>query len=278
MKLFFRDRVQVFYSLLSVLIIIGLYGLFLGKNISSSMGDYEGTRFLIDSWIIGGLLVVTPMTTSLGSLAIMVEDKHNKIIKDFASSPLTSRTLMLSYFLSSVFIALIMSTITLLLGEIYIVLNGGNFLGFKDIIFAFGLMLLTVLTSSSMMLFFINFFSSMNAFAAMSTIVGTLAGFLTGIYVPIGVLPQTIQTLIKIFPLSHSAVLFRNIFMEKPIEITFKLAPKEYIYNFKFEMGLIYNFRERNMSFSQHIIILVVTACIFFALSVKSYNFRRTEK
>jgi hypothetical protein len=103
------------------------------------MGDYEGTRFLIDSWIIAGLLVVTTMTTSLGALGIMVEDKHNKIIKDFASSPLTSRTMMFSYFSSSLLIALIMAVITFILGEIYIVMNGGNILGFRDLILAFSL-------------------------------------------------------------------------------------------------------------------------------------------
>ncbi|HOK63486.1 MAG TPA: ABC transporter permease [Soehngenia sp.] len=277
-KLFFRDRVQVFYSLLSTFIIIGLYALFLGENISSSIGDYEGTRFLIDSWIIAGLLVVTTMTTSLGALGIMVEDKHNKIIKDFASSPLTSRTMMFSYFSSSLLIALIMAVITFILGEIYIVMNGGNILGFRDLILAFSLIFLTALTSSSMMLFFINFFSSMNAFAAMSTVTGTLAGFLTGIYVPIGILPQSIQTLIKLFPLSHAALLFRNIFMAKPIEITFRLAEQKYLDDFKFEMGLIYGIGEKNMSFIQHIFFLIITAAFFLFLSIKLYDFRRTEK
>ena len=47
--LFFRDKTSVFFSLLAVFIIIGLYALFLGDVWISSFSDMQGVRFLMDS-------------------------------------------------------------------------------------------------------------------------------------------------------------------------------------------------------------------------------------
>ena len=51
-KIFFRDKANVFFSLLAVLIIIGLYVFFLGKNLTSSLGDSVGAQYVMDSWIM----------------------------------------------------------------------------------------------------------------------------------------------------------------------------------------------------------------------------------
>ena len=69
--IFFRDRGSVFFSLLGVLIIIGLYVLFLGDIMVKDLGDLPGARFLMDSWIMSGLLAVTPVTTSLGQMFLL---------------------------------------------------------------------------------------------------------------------------------------------------------------------------------------------------------------
>ena len=49
LKLFFRDKSSVFFSLLSVLIVLGLYVLFLGDQLVSSMKDVTGANRLMDS-------------------------------------------------------------------------------------------------------------------------------------------------------------------------------------------------------------------------------------
>ena len=42
LRLFFRDKMSVFFSLLSVFIIIGLYVLFLGDMMTGNMGGLGG--------------------------------------------------------------------------------------------------------------------------------------------------------------------------------------------------------------------------------------------
>jgi len=58
LKVYFRDKISVFFSFLSVIIIISLYALFLGnvqvESIKSQVGGINGIRYLVDSWIMAG--------------------------------------------------------------------------------------------------------------------------------------------------------------------------------------------------------------------------------
>ena len=70
LKLFFRDRASVFFSLLSVIIIIGLYALFLGniqvQELEDRVGrDVPGAAWLVNTWILAGILAVSTVTVSL---------------------------------------------------------------------------------------------------------------------------------------------------------------------------------------------------------------------
>lgn len=88
LKLFFRDKSSVFFSLLAVFVIIGLYVLFLGNMITSGLQWLgEGARFIMDSWIMAGLLAVTSLTTTMGAFGVMIEDRTKKVMKDFTASP-----------------------------------------------------------------------------------------------------------------------------------------------------------------------------------------------
>ena len=86
--LFFRDRAAVFFSLLGVLVIIGLYLLFLGDAMKSDFRRFEGAGPLVDNWIMAGVIAVTPITTAMGALGNMIDDQRHKISKDFLSSPI----------------------------------------------------------------------------------------------------------------------------------------------------------------------------------------------
>jgi multidrug/hemolysin transport system permease protein len=110
-----------------VFIIIGLYILFLGDMIVQGMGDMPGARFLMDSWIMSGLLAVTPITTSLGAMGTIIVDKKYGLYKDFAVSPLKRSTITGGYVISAFFISLILTLITFVLAELYIVYMEGEF-------------------------------------------------------------------------------------------------------------------------------------------------------
>ena len=238
--LFFRQKSNVFFSLLGVLIIIGLYVLFLGDLMVTSMEEMKGARFLMDSWIMAGVLSITPVTTSLGAMATIVEDKKNHIHKDFISSPLKRSTLASGYILSGFFISLILTLITFVFAEFYIVAYGGKLLSIEATIKVIVLIIFTTAASSLMMYYIVSWFKSIHAFTTASTIVGTLIGFLTGIYIPIGNLPDFVQMIVKLFPPSHAGVLFRTIMMEQAEKVTFAGASPEILEEFRINLGITF--------------------------------------
>ena len=268
LKLFFRDKSAVFFSLLAVFIIIGLYVLFLGDAIAADMTEIKEARYLMDSWIMGGLLAVTSVTTTMGAFGTMVEDQANGRAKDFYASPLKRYQIAGGYVISSFMVGFIMCVITFVLAEIYIVVNGGELLPLLSLFKIIGLVFLSVLASSAMIFFLVSFFSSVNAFATASTVIGTLIGFLTGIYIPIGNLPDTVQIIVKLFPITHAGVLFRQVFMEEPLHISFDGAPSTAIDGFKEELGVVLTFGDYTAQASTHIIVLIGVTLLFFALAV----------
>ncbi|MGL4972906.1 MAG: ABC transporter permease [Culicoidibacterales bacterium] len=278
LKIFFRDRSAIFFSLLAVFIIIGMYALFLGDVWTKSLADsgLKATRNLMDSWIMAGLLSVTSVTTTMGAFGIMIEDRAKKITKDFIVSPLSNKKLFVGYITSAIVIGLIMSLVTLLLVEIYLLANGGELMTLVTLLKVLGLIVVTTITNAAMVLFFVSFFQSNNAFSTASTIVGTIIGFLAGIYLPIGNLPDAVQFVVKLFPVSHAAALFRQVIMEQPIAVSFAGAPVSAVTEFKAFMGVELLFNDTVVSPWLSLMILAGTGVIFSGLAI--WNLARKAK
>ncbi len=266
--IFFREKSNVFFSLLGVIVIIGLYVLFLGDLLVKGMAGMKGVRFLMDSWIMAGLLAVTPVTASLGAMATMIEDKRYNIYKDFTASPLKRSTLAGSYIISGFLISLILTFITFVLAEVYIVIYGGELLTIAAALKVILLIIFTTAASSIMMFYIVSWFKSINAYTTASTLVGTLIGFITGIYIPIGSLPKSIQTIIKIFPPSHAGVLFRRVMMEQPEKVTFAGAPTAALEEFRLNLGVSFKVGDAIISSYASILYILIFMIVFFVLSV----------
>ena len=277
LKLFFRDRSAVFFSLLAIFIIIGLYAVFLGDVwLTDSMKDIEHADVLMNSWLVSGLLAVASITTTMGAFGVMIDDKVKKINKDFNSSPIKRSSITGGYIGSSFLIGVIMSLVTLAAAQIYIKCVGGDwfspFVFFKLVL----LVLFTSMTNTSIVCFIVSFFKSHSAFSTASTIIGTLIGFLTGIYLPIGALPTSVQMVIKIFPVSHAASLFRQVLMESPMKTTFDGMPVNYLNEFKEYMGVTFHFGSHEITPVISILILSGTAIVFYGLSL--FNMSRKSR
>ncbi|MGE5390326.1 MAG: ABC transporter permease [Deltaproteobacteria bacterium] len=268
LKLYFRNKSAVLFSLMAVFIIIGLYALFLGDVwLDGSLG-IKHAGFLMDTWLIGGIMAVTSTTATMGAFGIMVEDKAKKIYKDFYSSPVTRASLTGGYLAAAFIIGVFMSVVALVIGQIYIIMQGGELLGMEASIKVSGLVLLNTITNTAMVGFVVSFFNNQNSFSTASTILGTLIGFLTGIYLPIGNLPEAAQYIVKLFPPSYGAALFRQIMMEKPIDMAFAGIPIDKLDSFEEYMGVFYRFGEHTITTLESFAILTGTALVFYLLSV----------
>ncbi len=266
-KLYLRDKAAVAFSLLAVIIVIALYVLFLGDVYTSDLESFDGAKEMMDSWVMAGVLAITSMTTTLGILGNLVNDKAQKIVKDFYVAPLKKWKIAGGYLLGSYLIGVIISLLALVLAEVYIVAGGGNMLSASALGKVVLMILLTTFMNTSIMLFVVSLLKSSSAFTTASTIIGTLIGFLTGIYLPIGMLPSAVQWIIKIFPVSHAALVFKNIMMEAVMGSAFDGAPVEIVTDIKTHLGIVYSVGETQLSQGISIVYMLMIGIIFFGAS-----------
>ena len=272
-KLFFRDKTSVFFSLLSVIIIIGLYALFLGnlqvQEIADETGmDSTAAAWLVNSWILAGVLAVSTVTVSLGAYGTMVEDVSRGRVKDFFVAPLKRGQLVAGYMVSSTVISAIMNLIAFAISEAYIVASGGELLPPLELLEVLGILLLSIFAFSSFVCFITSLIKSVNAFAALSTIVGTLIGFLTGIYVPVGVLPEAIVTFMKFLPFTYTAVWLREIFTAAPMAQIFTGPAAQAGTQYAASQGIFIYFGDTRVEPWMMALIIAASGVLFFLLSL----------
>ena len=276
LKVYFRDKASVFFSLLAVIIIFSLYLLFLGDAWASGLPNVPGVKPMMDSWIMSGLLAITSMTTVMGAFGTMVDDKVHKISKDFSASPAGRGKIVAGYEAASFLVGSLMSLVAFALAELYIVSRGGAALAIGPAAEVVGLILLSALCNTALISFLISFFKSQNAFGTASSILGTLVGFLTGIYLPIGMLPAGVQTVIKVFPVSHAALLIRQVMRAGPMEKVFAGAPAAMAQGFEEEMGVVFRFGGEALPAYVSLLILAGTAVVFYGLA--TFRFSRKAR
>ncbi|MDM8194725.1 ABC transporter permease [Massilimicrobiota timonensis] len=275
LKIYLRDKTAVFFSLLSSFIIIGLYILFLGETYSSSFEQIGNIHQLMDQWVMAGLLATTSVSTSVATLSVMVDDQYQKRQKDFYCTPIKKTALAGGYFMASLIISFFLSLITLFFAQIYILINKGSWFSFSVYMQIIVILLLTVLMNSSMMFFISSFFKSNHAFSTATSIIGTLIGFLTGIYIPIGTLPEIIQWVIKIFPTSHGAVLLRQTMMNSTMNQSFQQLPQTAVVEFQNILGITYQFENITLTPMCHYFYLIIFTIIFFIGAVYIHSRQR---
>ena len=277
--LFFRDRANVFFSLLAVFIIIGLYVLFLGNSMELDLRDKLGfdsdkISVVMASVTLAGMVAVTSVTSCLGALSVSVADKQSAA-KDFMTSPVSRRQITMSYALGSGAIGLIMTITALVLCVAYIAVNGGSVPGIHDCALLLITAVLSVLCGNAIVFFIGIFIGSQSAFAAFSTVIGTLIGFLMGIYIPIGSLPDGVQMVIKCFPMSHAASMFKRILADGELSALFAGAPPEALGSFRETFGITFDYGGFTGGFWSSAAVLAATALAFYALSVAAMRLRR---
>ncbi|MDN6196183.1 MAG: hypothetical protein L0I93_06820 [Atopostipes suicloacalis] len=211
-KLFLKDKASVFFSLLSVFIIITLYLLFLSENITSSLPVFDDRNAFAFLWMFSGVLAVTTATASLGALGKCMEDRVSKKSEDLLITKISNQTLASSYIYYSFIIGFIFTLLLFIGGFIYTWLVFDLFLPLSISLAL--ILLISTLMHTLIFYLIISSLKTMSAFTGFSTLVGTLIGFLAGIYVPIGVLPSYLQKIMILFPATQVTALLRSTLMK----------------------------------------------------------------
>lgn len=273
MLLYLKDKATVFFSMLSMFIIIGLTIVFLGKmnvdNILEMVSiERKMATYLVNSWVMAGIIVVNSVTVTLGVIRIMVDDEDKNRITSFWVSPVSRSKITLGYILAAFIIGCIFCFITLGISQVYIYLSGGNFLGFNELIKSIVFTVINVFSSSCFVFFIATFIHTNSVFSALSTILGTLIGFISGIYLPMGALPNMVQKVVKCFPIAYGTSLMREVYVKDAMDKVFSGAPAKILNEYTNYMGITVSIGEKQVDSLEKVLILLGSSFIFIILSV----------
>ena len=266
LMIFFRDRAAVFFSMLTIIIAISIYAFFT-RNLMTAQGSMGAANNLADLWAMSGIVSIMPVTTTMGAFAIMISDRYTNVFKDFYTSPISRASLTGGYILCALFIGFLLTVFGFAIVAV-IMFALGIELAVTNYLLVIGIILLTTLAAASMMLFVVSLIESQRAYSSAATLIGTFVGFLTGVYMPVGLFPDAVRTIVGVFPISHFTSLMRQIFMEEAILTAFAGAPSGVAEEYKLSMGVFYEIGSIQTNAVFSLAVLIVTTAVFFALSL----------
>ena len=270
--LYFRNRSGVFFSLLGALISFLLYIIFLQKNLTDAWTQLPDNTKLLNNWLMGGTLAVTGITTSFTALTQMVQDRENQVDQDLFLTDLGIWGLQMSYLISSIAISFVMQLFMFVVMSLYF--QESPVLSHLAEVAL--IMLLSSVLSSLINAILIHRFQSVDSLSNLATIVGTASGFLVGTYVPIGVLPDFAQIIMKCTPATYIASLYRQILMKEPLETAFT-ENSTLLKEFQEKIGIQINWQGLLTKEETYFIVLITSlvAILLWLLFVKVFSKRK---
>ncbi|MCL2406903.1 MAG: ABC transporter permease [Defluviitaleaceae bacterium] len=268
-KLYFRDKAALFFSFLSIIIIIALFALFLGQ------GGWDDTD-IRDTWLMAGIMAVAAITLSIGAYDIVITDKLDKIAKGFYASPVKRSHITAAYVFSPFIVSVMMSFVVAIGFFIYLFAVGAPLPGAMGMVQLALLIILSNFAGTAVLGFLISFVKSTGSWNTIGTLIGTLSGFLMGVYMPIGQLPSFVQYIMIVFPPYHSAMLFRQILMSEPLAAAYYTYGSETVAELQGLLGVTFNIGNFEVTPIISVVYLAATAVLFFCLSV--LNMRKLSK
>ena len=229
--IYFKDKAAILFSLLTSLIVLVLYLLFLKGTYQDAFDSaLEEAAFLkelirsedIESFInvtlLIGMMGTAMITVPYSCLTTIVKDRENKIDYDISATPIKRWQIILAYFTSAAISACIMTGILLTAGLILLNVNGGLLLTAADVIRAYGMVILGSVSATAIFMTLMLFFKTSQSSSSFFGMLSAAAGFVIGAYIPISQFSESVQTICNLFPATHVTVAIRNILMRGVME------------------------------------------------------------
>ena len=291
-KVYIKDKTAILLSMLTQIIVLGLYLLFLKNSyvdmISSSLnelGDLVSNadiQALVNSWLVAGVIGTSVVTVALNSLKTMVSDKEERIDFDYNASPVKSGTVIMSYFSGAVTSTFIISSILLTAGFGFIAVSGNFVYNLYDILKLYGLVLLGSVSSTIILMLFASFFKKNSSLGSFGILVSTAIGFVIGAYMPVSQFGEGVQTAVNLVPGSHIACLMRNVLMGSALDkidtalngIDKGMFAEEIKNTFSFELNIFGIDFDINMM----LVYSFVAIAVFLVLNLVSFRISSKRK
>ena len=220
MLVFFTDKGTLFFSMLTPMIILLLYILFLKNSLLSSLQDAatglenlvaeKDMAQFVNGLLLTGIISSALITIPYNALEIIVRDREDRVDLDMLSTPVKRFEIILSYFCAAVISAFMQTMVVLAVGIGILSMSGDMYLTAHDIVKLVGAVFLGTVSSTSVFMVVMMFFKSMSTCGAFMGILSAVSGFVIGAYMPLSQFNKGIQNVCNLVPATGITVLIRN--------------------------------------------------------------------
>ena len=292
--LFFKDWQSILFSLLTSIIVLVLYLLFLKGTfvsaIQSAMEQYPGLASMVPQkdidmfanlFLLSGIIGSAMISVPFSCITVLVKDRANKVDYDILATPLKRGQIIFAYFASAVLTSILLNSIILAVGLIGIRMQGNMYLNASQVVKAFSIVALGSISASAIFMIVVLFFKTVSACEAFFGILSAASGFVIGAYIPISQFSDGVQTVCNLFPASQITIMLRNILLNGLLEHIntslqgvdqgmFVLSLKEY---FTFQAKLFNGYLDMNKMLEY--ILGVILFCIVTQIMIYSGSYKK---
>lgn len=280
-KIYIRDKGAVFFSFLSAIIVICLMVFFLGDmnidDITRIVGAFsdkgyeelkEEARLLVLAWTFAGIISINAVTVSLAVYSGMIKDRVNGRLNAIYTAPVSRLRISLGYIVSAWVVSVFMCIVTLAVTELYGMTQGMTAYSVETHIKLAAMLLLNSCVYAALMYPLAMLAKTEGAWSGFGTVIGTLVGFLGGIYIPIGALADGIVRVMKCTPVIYGTSMFRTVMTESILEEIFRGVPEEIVDEYRSAMGIRLSVAGDMLSLRDEWLILLVCGMIFLVIGM----------
>lgn len=270
-KLFFKDKGMFFTSLITPLILLVLYGTFLGNVYTDTFEDAIPEGFNVSSGLISAtvsgelissLLAVSCITVAFCSNMLIVQDKVNGTRRDLTVAPVKSSVLSISYYIATEVSTLIVNFAALAACLVYSFAKD-CYMTASDIAYLCGDIVLLTLFGTALSSIINVFLSSQGQISAVGTIVSAGYGFLCGAYMPISNFSEGLQKFLSYLPGTYGTSMLRNHAMRGAFEeMANQNIPEELIDGIKKSVDCTLYFSGNEVTLSSMFAYMAITVAV----------------
>lgn len=214
LKIFMKKPSNIFLSLLSSLVILSLYFLFIRDFTIKAVVDYgfesSINDLFVDRLMVSGLLIVIGATSVLSIVSIFINDKCRGILKDFYITSMSRINIVYTYIISAIIISTLLTLFVYFFIELFFKLYYDYF-SLTEVINSCQVIIISNVISANIIFIIAMFISNITSFSTFETLYGVIIGFFTGVYIPIGYYPNIVKDVFFFFPLTQITSVLRQI-------------------------------------------------------------------
>lgn len=230
MKLYLKTPASLVFSFVYTILIIFMFAVFLSDYMTDGMiSAYTGVqgidlasmRWLVDSTAMAGVLMINTILVPLNVLTIMVQDQTDSRLDSFLVSAVARGKLVYGYWLAPFAASVLMNILCLFITQCFVVSDGGHWLTLGGNLQMAGLIAVNSFAATGVLFLVAMYIRQPGAYNTFTGIVSALVGFVTGVFIPLGVFPGGVQALFGILPVNHGATLMRQVMTDAPMAAVF---------------------------------------------------------